>query len=68
MRDSDSNGSSRSVSEATESKNKEDFDAVGGLVEPYRFKHVVPEGFKEPEEEKDKDGLTPTILEANPEN
>lgn len=68
MEDTDSNGSSRSVSEAIESKNKEDSDAVGGLVEPYRFKHVAPEGYKEPEEEKGKDGLTLTILEAKPEN
>ena len=66
--DSDSNTSSRSVSEEVESEIEDDFGVVGGLVEPYRFEPVAPEDYEEPEEEEDEDGLTPAILEARSEN
>ena len=66
--DSDSSASSRSVSEAMESDNEEDFGAVGGLVEPYRFELEAPEDYQERDEEDDEDGLTPAILEARSEN
>lgn len=66
--DSDSSSSSRSVSDAQESENDEDFGVVGGPVEPYRFEPVAPEGYEEPDEEEDEDGLTPAILEARSEN
>ena len=66
--DSDSNTSSRSVSEEVESEIEDDFGVVGGLVEPYRFEPIAPEDYEEPEEEEDEDGLTPAILEARPEN
>ena len=65
--DSDSNTSSRSVSEEVESEIEDDFGVVGGLVEPYRFEPIAPEDYEEPEEE-DEDGLTPAILEARSEN
>ncbi|PFX14836.1 Transposon TX1 uncharacterized 149 kDa protein [Stylophora pistillata] len=61
--DSDSNSSSRNVSEAGESENERDFGVVGGLVEPYRFEPEASEGYEEPDEE-DEDGLTPAILES----
>ena len=64
--DSDSNTSSRSVSEV-ESEIEDDFDVVGGLVEPYWFKPIAPEDYEEPEEE-DEDGLAPAKLEARSEN
>ena len=48
--DSDSNSSSRNVSEAGESENEGDFGVVGGLVEPYRFEPEAPEGYEEPDE------------------
>ena len=57
--DSDSNTSSRSVSEV-ESEIEDDFDVVGGLVEPYWFKPIAPEDYE--------DGLTPAKLEARSEN
>ncbi|KAM7442627.1 hypothetical protein ABFA07_008481 [Porites harrisoni] len=66
--DSDSNTSSRSVSEEVESEIEDDFGVVGGLVEPYRFEPIAPEDYEEPEEEEDEDGLTPAILEARSEN
>ena len=66
--DSDSNTSSRSVSEEVESEIEDDFGVVGGLVEPYRFEPIPPEDYEEPEEEEDEDGLTPAILEARSEN
>ena len=66
-KDSDSNISSKSVSGEIESKNEEDFGVVGGLVEPYRFEPVAPEGYEEPDEEDD-DGLTLAILEARADN
>ena len=66
--DSDSNTSSRSVSEEVESEIEDDFGVVGGLMEPYRFKPIAPEDDEEPEEEEDEDGLTPAILEARSEN
>ena len=66
--DSDSNTSSRSVSEEVESEIEDDFGVVGGLVEPYRFEPIAPEDYEEPEEEDDEDGLTPAILEARSEN
>lgn len=66
--DSDSNTSSRSVSEEVESEIQDDFGVVGGLVEPYRFEPIAPEDYEEPEEEEDEDGLTPAILEARSEN
>lgn len=65
--DSDSNSSSRNVSEAGESENERDFGVVGGLVEPYRLEPEAPEGYEEPDEE-DEDGLTPAILESRSEN
>ena len=38
-------------------------------MEPYRFEPIAPEDYEEPEqEEADKDGLTPAILEARSEN
>ena len=46
---SDSNSSSRNVSEAGESKNEGDFGVVGRLVEPYRFEPKAPEGYEEPD-------------------
>lgn len=66
--DSDSNTSSRSVSEEVESEIEDDFGVVGGLMEPYRFEPIAPEDYEEPEEEEDEDGLTPAILEARSEN
>ena len=66
--DSDSNTSSRSVSEEVESEIEDDFGVVGGLVEPYRFEPIAPEDYEEPEEEENEDGLTPAILEARSEN
>ena len=66
--DSDSNTSSRSVSEEVESEIEDDFGVVGGLVEPYRFEPIAPEDYEEPEEEEDEDGLTPAILGARSEN
>ena len=66
--DSDSNTSSRSVSEEVEGEIEDDFGVVGGLVEPYRFEPIAPEDYEEPEEEEDEDGLTPAILEARSEN
>ena len=66
--DSDSNISSKSVSGEIASENEEDFGVVGGLVEPYRFKPVAPDGYEEPDEEDDDDGLTPAILEARADN
>lgn len=66
--DSDSNTSSRSVSEEVESEIEDDFGVVGGLVEPYRFKPIALEDYEEPEEQEDEDGLTPAILEARSEN
>ena len=66
--DSDSNTSSRSVSEEAENEIKDDFCVVGSLVEPYRFEPVALEDYKEPKEEEDKDDLTPAILEARSEN
>lgn len=66
--DSDSNTSSRSVSEEVESEIEDNFGVVGGLVEPYRFEPIAPEDYEEPEEEEDEDGLTPAILEARSEN
>ena len=66
--DSDSNTSSRSVSEEVESEIEDDFGVVGGLVEPYPFEPIAPEDYEEPEEEEDEDGLTPAILEARSEN
>ena len=66
--DSDSNTSSRSVSEEVESEIEDGFGVVGGLVEPYRFEPIAPEDYEEPEEEEDEDGLTPAILEARSEN
>ena len=66
--DSDSNISSRSVSEEVESEIEDDFGVVGGLVEPYRFEPIATEDYEEPEEEEDEDGLTPAILEARSEN
>ena len=66
--DSDSNSSSQSVSGELESENLEDFGVVGGPVEPYRFEPIAPEGYQEPEEDEDEDGLTPAILEARSEN
>ena len=66
--DSDSNTSSRSVSEEVESEIEDDFGVVGGLVEPYHFEPIAPEDYEEPEEEEDEDGLTPAILEARSEN
>ncbi|PFX33184.1 Proto-oncogene tyrosine-protein kinase receptor Ret [Stylophora pistillata] len=65
--DSDSNSSSRNVSEAGESGNERDFRVVGGLEETYRFEPQAPEGYEEPDEE-DEDGLTPAILESRSEN
>ena len=65
--DSDSNSSSRNVSEAGESENEEHFGVVGGLVEPYLFEPETPDGYEEPDEE-DEDGLTPAILESRSEN
>ena len=66
--DSDSNSSSRNVSGELESENLEDFGVVGGPVEPYRFEPIAPEGYQEPEEDEDEDGITPAILEARSEN
>ena len=66
--DSDSNSSSQSVSGELESENLEDFGVDGGPVEPYRFEPNAPEGYQEPEEDEDEDGLTPAILEARSEN
>ena len=66
--DSDSNTSSRNVSEEVESEIEDDFGVVGGLVEPYCFEPIALEHYQEPEEEEDKDGLTPAILEARSEN
>ena len=66
--DSDSNTSSRSVSEEVESEIEDDFGVVDGLVEPYRFEPIALEDYEEPEEEEDKDRLTPAILEARSEN
>ena len=66
--DSDSNSSSQSVSGELESENLEDFGVVGGPVEPYRFEPIAPEGYQEPEEDEDEDGITPAILEARSEN
>ena len=63
--DSDSNSSSRNVWEAGVSENEGDFGVVGGLVEPYRFEPVAPEGYEEPDEEEDEDGLTPAIFELS---
>ena len=40
--DSDSNTSSRSVSEEVEGEIEDDFGVVGGLVEPYRFEPISP--------------------------
>lgn len=66
--DSDSNTSSRSVSGEMESEREEDYGVVGGLVEPYLFEPVTPVGYEESEEEVDKDGLTPAMLEARSDN
>ena len=40
--DSDSNTSSRSVSEEVEGEIEDDFGLVGGLVEPYCFEPISP--------------------------
>ena len=63
--DSDSNSSSQSVSAELENENVEDFGVVGGPVEPYRFEPIAPEGYQEPEEDEDEDGLNPAILERD---
>ena len=66
--DSDLTASYSSVSDTMETENDEDFGAVGGLVEPYRFEPEAPEDFEEPHEDGDEDGLTPAILESRSEN
>ena len=66
--DSDSNSSSQSVFAELENENVEDFGVVGGPAEPYRFEPIAPEGYQEPEEDEDEDGLNPAILEARSEN
>ena len=66
--DSDFNSSSQSVFAELENENVEDFGVVGGPVEPYRFEPIAPEGYQEPEEDEDEDGLNPAILEARSEN
>ena len=65
--DSDSSARSRNASEAMDSDN-EDFGTVGGQVEPYRFEPEASEDYQKPDEEDDRDGLTPAILEARSEN
>ena len=55
--DSESSSSYTSFSYTTDIEY--DYCTVGGIVELYWLKSVVPEGCKEPEEEQDKDGLTP---------
>jgi len=36
-----------------QSKNEEDFGVVGGLLEPYRFESVAPEGYEERTDNED---------------
>ena len=51
--DSDLTASYSSVSDTMETENDEDFGAVDGLVEPYRFEPEAPEDFEEPHEDGD---------------
>ena len=53
--DSDSNTSSRSVSEEVEGEIEDDFGVVGDLVEPYRFEPISPrKTMKSPRKKKTK--------------
>ena len=54
--------------ELSEIEVEEDFGVVGRPVAPYCFEPVAPEGYEEPDEDEDEDGLTPEILEARIEN
>lgn len=54
--------STSSYSGEIESDFEEDFGAVGGVVEPYRFEPIAPENYEEPNE--DEDGLTLAILQS----